>query len=295
MPHNCGVPQLLLPDGMVWTAPLCSLSTPVDKPAKLVKCDPTQMWAEWKVDIRRPQTDWRTSRRELIIKIETACSMSRMGRKTRQPALALIDSGARIPLAMRIGLFPKERLQKAQFPVAFTTADGSPMTGGTHGVFLGLCLPVRVDSGDSKIIRTYPIFAYEAPLHGVDLIIGYPFLKAFDLVLDAVTDCLVHGPLCRRALRTAPGPHRGTVTHPAADAVPECPALAAPRHVASPSACISMLPPMEPSSSVEPLPPQSAELTPSPEELRCLLLHEIEQLLACVARAVEPGTQRPLY
>ena len=300
MPHNCGEPQLSLPESNVWAAPLCSLSVNPGGSAKQVKCDPSQLWAEWKVAIRRPQTDWRTARRELIIKLETACSMSRMGPKTRQSALALVDSGARLPLVFRTGLFPTERLQNAQFPVSFTTADGSVMHGGKLGVFLGLCLPVQVGSGESSLIRTYPIFAYEAPLHGVDILIGYPFLKAFDLVIDAVSDCLVHGPLCRRFLQPstgrplgstpgcgAPGhvkPDISTTVDPCCAHSPTEGCTPAAGQVPPPdSCCVQVASPTEDRTSPdgqvpppEPLVeiPAPVPYTPSPEELRCLLLHD---------------------
>ena len=42
-------------------------------------------------------------------------------------------------------------------------------------------------------VKTRPLFAYEANVHGVDLIIGYPFLKAFNLVIDCGRDRLSFG------------------------------------------------------------------------------------------------------
>ena len=50
-------------------------------------------------------------------------------------------------------------------------------------------LPVK-NGTESFPVRTVPLFAYEADLHGTDIIIGYPFLKAFGLQVDTACDCL---------------------------------------------------------------------------------------------------------
>ena len=50
-------------------------------------------------------------------------------------------------------------------------------------------LPVK-DGTESFTVRTVPLFAYEADLHGTDIIIEYPFLKAFGLQVDTACDCL---------------------------------------------------------------------------------------------------------
>ena len=50
-------------------------------------------------------------------------------------------------------------------------------------------LPVK-DGTESFTVRTLPLFAYEADLHGTDIIIGYPFLKAFGLQVDTACDWL---------------------------------------------------------------------------------------------------------
>ena len=42
--------------------------------------------------------------------------------------------------------------------------------------------------------RTQSVFAYVAELHDVDVIIGYPFLKAFNIMVDFTQDCLRLGP-----------------------------------------------------------------------------------------------------
>jgi len=50
-------------------------------------------------------------------------------------------------------------------------------------------LPIKQGS-ESLTVRTVPLYAYEADLHGTDVIIGYPFLKGFGLQVDVAHDCL---------------------------------------------------------------------------------------------------------
>ena len=83
----------------------------------------------------------------------------------------LVDTGSRIPIVFRRGLVPSGVLKTASFPVKFKTADGNLMTGGTHGLLLELRLPV-VSLERLITARTIPLFAYEADIHGVDVIVG---------------------------------------------------------------------------------------------------------------------------
>ena len=106
----------------------------------------------------------------------------------------LVDSGARLPLTVREDLFPRNRLKRAKFPVAFTTVDGSPMKGGQSGLFVTLKLPICTSNDKFEVVRTQPLFAYVAELHDVDVIIGYPFLKAFNIMVDCTQDRLRLGP-----------------------------------------------------------------------------------------------------
>ena len=101
----------------------------------------------------------------------------------------LVDTGPKIPIAFRRKLIPGRSLKTASFPVQFTMADGKPMIGGTHGTMMQFQLPTY--RGDDPVLaKTTPLFAYEADIQGCDVILGYPFLKAFHLVVDTVRDGL---------------------------------------------------------------------------------------------------------
>ena len=93
----------------------------------------------------------------------------------------LVDTGAKIPLVFRKGLLASKSLRKATFPVHFSMVDGQRMEGGTHGIFVELQFPVYRE-GRLINAKTVKLFAYEADIRGIDVIVGYPFLK--------VTTCL---------------------------------------------------------------------------------------------------------
>ena len=46
------------------------------------------------------------------------------------------------------------------------------------------------DSGIQKSVTCEPVWAYEAELHASDLILGYPFLQGFGMLVDPVDNCL---------------------------------------------------------------------------------------------------------
>ena len=161
-----------------------------------LSCSPKGFWHAWREDILRMSQDWRISTKELVLQahVKTAAG--------RQQFRVLVDTGAKIPLVFRHGLFPRRVLRKACFPVNFTTADGQPMAGGTHGLFLEFLLPIW-RHGRLINARTCSLFAYEANIQGVDVIMGYPFLKVFNLSVDAQHDRLV---VCPDEIQVAPIP-----------------------------------------------------------------------------------------
>ena len=155
---------------------LSGAPAPVLPPGKPISahCDPKGVWREWMSGFLSPSSDWRVAARELLLDVSIKCSAGSFA------ARALVDTGARIPLVFRPGLLPPGTVQPAKFPVQFSTATGAPMVGGTSGLMLQLVLPVEA-STELFLVKTTPLFAYEADVVGCDLIIGYPFLKAFHL------------------------------------------------------------------------------------------------------------------
>ena len=146
-------------------------------------CNPKRFWTTWREEVLRPCHDWRISTKELVVEAHARWP------KGRRTVRVLVDTGAKIPLVFRKNLFPKTSLKKACFPVNFTTVDGQRMEGGNHGLFLELWLPVH-RQGRLINARTCSLFAYEADIQGIDIIMGYPFLKVFNLFVDTEHDCL---------------------------------------------------------------------------------------------------------
>lgn len=161
------------------------LPTPVGVSCKhRAKCDPSQVWRDWKSDVTKPERDWRTEVLELLLTV-----VAKTG-PVIQKVTCLVDTGARTPITFRTGLFADRKLITAKYPVRFTQADGTPMTGGRRGLFLSLQLPVCNGADQYQFVRTMPLFAYEADLHGTDVLIGYSFMKAFNLAVDCGADRL---------------------------------------------------------------------------------------------------------
>ena len=149
-------------------------------------CNPKGFWKKWREDVLRLHQDWRISAKELVLSATLKCAAAM--HKVR----VLVDTGAKIPLVFRRGLLAGDALRKATFPVQFSMVDGQNMEGGSHGIFVELRLPVNV-AGRLIDARTVPLFAYEANIHGIDVIVGYPFLKVFNLSVDTMNDRLVLG------------------------------------------------------------------------------------------------------
>ena len=148
-----------------------------------VRCNPKEVWRQWMSGFLKPATDWRIAPRELMLDVSLKCASRTFA------ARALVDTGARIPLVFRHSLLPPGLLQPARFPVQFSTATGAPMSGGTSGLMLQLVLPIEANE-EVFLVKTTPLFAYETDIAGCDIIIGYPFLKAYHLLPDPVRDRL---------------------------------------------------------------------------------------------------------
>ena len=132
-----------------------------------LSCSPKGFWHAWREDILRKSQDWRISTKELVLDMIVRSAAG------RQTVRVLVDTGAKIPLVFKHGLFLKGKLKQACFPVHFSTVDGQPMAGGTHGLFLEFELPLW-RQGRLINARTCSLFAYEASIQGVDVIMDTP-------------------------------------------------------------------------------------------------------------------------
>ena len=102
-------------------------------------------------------------------------------------ARVLIDTGCRVALLVLSGLISKWK--DASRPLSFTTASGAPMPGGLRGAMFHLTLSVQGEHGPFPA-RLTPVWGYEAALEGPDMIVGYPLLSLFGLMIDARANCL---------------------------------------------------------------------------------------------------------
>ena len=72
-------------------------------------------------------------------------------------------------------------------------ASGSPMSGGTRGASVRVCLPVMgTDESCESLyqVTCSALWGIEITMPGLDMVIGYPFLSLFRLMVDPVSDCL---------------------------------------------------------------------------------------------------------
>ena len=113
------------------------------------------------------------------------------GPKSHGTARVLIDTGCRVALLFRRGLV--ETLMPAAKPLRFTTASGADLSGGEKGAILSLDLTISGARGPC-FARVSKIFGYEADISGPDMIIGYPLLAQFGLLVDAGASCLSLNP-----------------------------------------------------------------------------------------------------
>ena len=186
-----------------------SLMTDSHNPVLTLSLNPdTHMyWQNWKKGVPRlryiPSGD-----NSLTISVQAST-----GTGTTKQLLALVDTGAAMPLVVKSGLFPLTEIQKSVWPVKFVTASGTVMPGGTTGVKVEISFAVAVpqehgvpggDKFDKQVVVCEPIWAYEADLHKTDLILGYPFLKGFGLAVDPVAEALIFSPVSDKICKKSP-------------------------------------------------------------------------------------------
>ena len=165
-----------------------SLAVPSAKtsilPGTLSHVDRTA-WKSWEAEFVSPDPSLFSYAVELVLN----CNI-RVGTFSTN-ASVLIDTGCRIPMLFRKGLIPRNFLERAQRSITIVTADGTPMLGGSHGCKLEVVLPVSGQDGSTaKAVRCQALWGYESAIEGSDLILGYPFLKIFRLVVDCPSDSL---------------------------------------------------------------------------------------------------------
>ena len=120
-------------------------------------------WKSWEQEHTAPVPILSCRQRELMV-MTIIC----VGSYSCQGA-ALADTGCRIPVLFRKGLIPEGYLEPAQRPIRISTADGTPMVGGSRDCLLRVTLPVAgLDGTPASEFLCDPYWGYEAAVHSCD-------------------------------------------------------------------------------------------------------------------------------
>jgi len=185
------------PDEVVLTVP-SKEGRDAQNPAFIFPVDNTA-WKNWEAEYSSPDPVFSCRQMELVVL--ATIKLPHFECK----GTVLVDTGCRIPLLFRKGLIPAKWLETARRPIKITTADGTPMVGGSHGCMMQVTLPVaRLDGSPTRDLVCNPYWGYEAAVQGCDLVVGYPYLKIFKLVVDCPSDMLKSIPTSTSRFSTSP-------------------------------------------------------------------------------------------
>ena len=114
----------------------------------------------------------------------------RIGDATPVGVHILCDTGSMLWAAAPLSFFPPSSLVKAKHQIDITHVGGERVKGGEYGAYSTLGLPVELRNGKDIIVDCEKVFIYAVDVSG-GLIVGYPLLKAFGLLVDFVRDKLL--------------------------------------------------------------------------------------------------------
>ncbi len=154
-------------------------------PGMLFKVGPGSL-NSWKEQIFTPDPILRLPPMELIVQAKLSVQ------KFSCPVRILVDTGCRISVLFRQKLIPPQLLEKSKRPIKITTADNTPMVGGSMGCFLNIFIPIvpRNFAAPPTPLNFPQVWGYEAKNVGSDVIIGYPFLHHHKLIVDCPSHSL---------------------------------------------------------------------------------------------------------
>ena len=121
---------------------------------------------------------------ELILQIKVTFSE----RVLVTPA-ALVDAGATIFAAAPRKFFPAGVLEPARTPLSLSTITSGRVEGGKYGAWSDVLVPICSEFG-GEWVQCPRVFIYCAEISD-ELIFGYPFLKAFGLMVCPMAGCLM--------------------------------------------------------------------------------------------------------
>ena len=103
--------------------------------------------------------------------------------------LALIDTGCSIFAVAPRKFFPQGTLETARHPLRLSSVNSGGVTGGKLGTSVTVSLPI-CDSLGGLLCHCPGAFVYEAGVAN-DLILGWPFLIAYQLVPCPLESCII--------------------------------------------------------------------------------------------------------
>ena len=103
--------------------------------------------------------------------------------------LALIDTGCSIFAVAPRKFFPQGTLETARHPLRLSSVNSGGVTGGKLGTSVTVSLPI-CDSLGGLLCHCPGAFVYEAGVAN-DLILGWPFLVAYQLVPCPLESCII--------------------------------------------------------------------------------------------------------
>ena len=146
-------------------------------------------WRIWRLNVHAPPVSSRRVNYSLVVEGRFSW-ISQMGTNKTDPLRVLVDTGCSVPLIIRRQLLSSDCLKPARFPVSFLTASGEGLEGGQFGLHISLTIPVKQDDDRFVAAVCSPLWAFEAQVTGVDIIVGYPFLALFGFSVHPAENCL---------------------------------------------------------------------------------------------------------
>ena len=136
--------------------------------------------------LRRKPADLGQSLTELVVPVRIRFSDG----ATELSTSMLVDLGSEVLALAPESFFQGRQLVSARRPLRITVANGERIKGGTHGAVVDLGVQIHDCQGQLVQVVCEQVFVYKADVHE-HLIVGYPFCKAYGLMVDPVLDLLM--------------------------------------------------------------------------------------------------------
>ena len=173
-----------------WTRTLHSCPEPWRPTAVIKRCKQTHVLQRKAADVGRSLT-------ELVLPVRIQFFG---GQRQELGGSMLIDFGSEVLALAPESFFWGCTLELARRPLRITVANGERISGGTHGAVVDLSVQIR-DCQDQPVqVVCEKVFVYKADVQE-HLFVGYPFCKAYGLMVDPTRDLLVDA-LCGPENRT---------------------------------------------------------------------------------------------